>query len=41
MIELEKMIQGSFLFNEFMSTHTSYGIGGTAKADITTKNKTE
>ena len=41
MIELEKMIQGSFLFDELMSKHTSYGIGGPAKAYITPKNKTD
>ena len=37
MIELEKMIQGSFLFDELMSKHTSYGIGGPAKAYIRIK----
>ena len=41
MIELKKMIQGSFLFDELMSKHTSYGIGGPAKAYITPKNKSD
>ncbi|MBT3216106.1 MAG: UDP-N-acetylmuramate dehydrogenase [Candidatus Marinimicrobia bacterium] len=39
MTQLKSMIKGSFLENEPMSIHTSYGIGGPAKAFITPKNK--
>lgn len=39
MAELKKMVSGTFLANEPMSKHTSYGIGGPAKAYITPKDR--
>ena len=36
---LSTMTKGSFLKNEAMSKHTSYGIGGPAKAYITPRDK--
>lgn len=39
MTQLKNMIQGTFLENEPMAKHTSYGIGGPAKAYITPANK--
>ena len=38
MIELRKIVEGPMLIDELMSKHTSYGIGGPAKAYITPKN---
>ena len=39
MIELRRIVEGPMLIDELMSKHTSYGIGGPAKAYITPKNK--
>tara|TARA_A100001037_G_C15145975_1_gene636341 strand:+ start:1697 stop:2614 length:918 start_codon:yes stop_codon:yes gene_type:complete len=39
MVELRKIVQGTLLENEPMSLHTSYGIGGPAKAYITPKDR--
>ncbi|MBT3946595.1 MAG: UDP-N-acetylmuramate dehydrogenase [Candidatus Marinimicrobia bacterium] len=36
---LNNMTQGTFLKNEVMAHHTSYGVGGPAKAYITPKNR--
>ena len=37
--EIKKIIKGIILFDEPMSKHTSYGIGGPARAYVTPKNK--
>ena len=37
--EIKKITKGIILFDEPMSKHTSYGIGGPARAYVTTKNK--
>ena len=39
--KLKKIVQGTFLENEPMKNHTSYGIGGPAKAFIIPKDKYE
>ena len=37
--EIKKITKGTILFDEPMSKHTSYGIGGPARAYVTPKNK--
>ena len=39
--ELEKMVNGTWLLNEPMSRHTSYGIGGPAGAYITPRDRND
>ena len=41
MESLKTMTEGTFLKNEAMSKHTSYGIGGPAKAYVTPKDKAD
>ena len=37
--EIKKITKGIILFDEPMSKHTSYGIGGPARVYVTPKNK--
>ena len=41
MNKLNALTQGSFLTNENMSNHTSYGIGGPAKAYVQPKDEVD
>ncbi|MBT7899333.1 MAG: UDP-N-acetylenolpyruvoylglucosamine reductase, partial [Candidatus Marinimicrobia bacterium] len=38
MAELNKIVKGQLVENEPMALHSSYGVGGPAKAYITPKN---
>ena len=39
--DIEQIVKGTILFDEPMSKHTSYGIGGPAKAYITPSDKSD